>query len=149
MFQTWVQPWGGRLTVSVRNKTNTRAKDDFGLPSCQQFEVSTSWRHVLAFIRFVGLLYWLYSETSTWSLFCSADWKTCKTRSAKGLARKWKTQAEERRHATWSVGRAALLHLEQRYGKITFVLYQFRATAGRGASSADTYTGMSSCVASD
>ena len=48
-----------------------------------------------------------------------------------------------------SVGRATLLHSEQLYGKITFVSYQFRETAGRDASSAHNFTGMSSCVASD
>ena len=48
-----------------------------------------------------------------------------------------------------SVGRATLLHSEQLYGKITFVSYQFRETAGRDASSAHNFTGMSSYVASD
>ena len=49
-----------RLTISVRNKTvMTRAlKTTIGLPSCQQFAVSSCWRHALAFIRFVWLLYW-------------------------------------------------------------------------------------------
>ena len=40
--------------------------------------------------------------------------------------------------STSSVGRATLLHSEQLYGKITFVSYQFRETAGRDASSLRT-----------
>ena len=51
--------------------------------------------------------------------------------------------------STLRVGRATLLHSEQLYGKITFVSYQFRETAGRDASSAHNFTGMSSYVASD
>ena len=49
-----------RLTFSVRNKTvMTRAlKTTIGLPSCQKFAVSSCWRHALAVIRFVWLLYW-------------------------------------------------------------------------------------------
>ena len=49
-----------RLTISVRNKTvMTRAlKTTNGLPSCQQFAVSSCWRYALAFIWFVWLLYW-------------------------------------------------------------------------------------------
>ena len=42
----------------VLDSYDSSAKDDSCLPSCQQFAVSTCWRHALAFIRFVWLLYW-------------------------------------------------------------------------------------------
>jgi len=72
-------------------------------------------------------------------LFYTLEDMQDKTRKAKGLAREVKTYDEHRRHATSSVGRAILLHSEQLYGKITFVSYPFRATAGRDASSAQPY----------
>ena len=45
-------------TGYVLDSYDSSAKDDSGLPSCQQFAVSTCWRHALAFIRLVWLLYW-------------------------------------------------------------------------------------------
>ena len=69
-----------------------------------------------------------------------------KPRDAAGHTREVKTEGEHRRYDTSSVGRAAFLHSEQ----LSFLRTgQFRATAGRDVSSAHTFTGMSSCVASD
>ena len=42
----------------VLDSYDSSAKDDSGLPSCEQFAVSTWWRHALAFIRLLWLLYW-------------------------------------------------------------------------------------------
>ena len=44
-----------------------------------------------------------------------------KPRDATGHSREVKTEGEHRRYHTSRVGRAALLHSEQLYGKITFV----------------------------
>ena len=117
----------------VLDSYDSSAKDDSCLPSCQQFAVSTCWRHALAFIRFVWLLYWFYVLKLQ---HCRSSVPQVRRR-----ARQDALSANTDSISTWSVGRATRLHSEQLYGKINFISYQFREIGGPGrdASSAQLY----------